>query len=147
LDSGEYTRRGTSRQILRKNSYHIKIVKHGNWPNAYGYKFTTPDKEIVISGDTIPCENILKYGKNADILIHEVYYKKGFDKKTEFWKKYHSVNHTSTYELGEIAQQINPELIILYHILFWGGDEGEILKEISEVYKGKVVLGKDLGVY
>ena len=26
-------------------------VKHGTWPNAFGYRFTTPDKVIVISGD------------------------------------------------------------------------------------------------
>ena len=53
------------------------LVKHGTWPNAYGYRFTTPDKVIVISGDTAPCENIIEYGRGADILIHEVYYQKG----------------------------------------------------------------------
>ena len=26
-------------------------VKHGTWPNAFGYRFTTADKVIVISGD------------------------------------------------------------------------------------------------
>ena len=25
------------------------LVEHGSWPNAYGYRFTTPDKVIVIS--------------------------------------------------------------------------------------------------
>jgi len=123
------------------------LVKHGSWPNAYGFRFTTPDKTVVISGDTAPCENIIKYGKNADILIHEVYYQKGFDKKTESWKKYHSQHHTSTLELAEIAQKTKPDLVILYHVLFWEGKEEDILKEISEVYKGKVVLGRDLGIY
>jgi len=52
------------------------LVKHGTWPNAYGFRFTTPDKVIVISGDTAPCENMSKFGHGADILIHEVYYKK-----------------------------------------------------------------------
>jgi len=50
-------------------------VRHGSWPNAFGFRFTTPDKVIVISGDTRPCDNIVKYGKGADILIHEVYCK------------------------------------------------------------------------
>ncbi|MCT4648188.1 MAG: MBL fold metallo-hydrolase [Carboxylicivirga sp.] len=27
-------------------------VPHGTWPNAWGFRFTTPDKVIVISGDT-----------------------------------------------------------------------------------------------
>jgi len=123
------------------------LVKHGSWPNAYGFRFTTPDKVILISGDTCPCENIIKYGQQADILIHEVYYKKGFDQKDEFWQKYHSQNHTSTYELAEIANKIKPGLVILYHILFWGATEQDLLNEIAEIYRGKVMVGSDLAVY
>ncbi len=123
------------------------LVNHGSWPEAYGYKFSTPDRVIVISGDTKPCENLIKYTKGADILIHEVYYKKGFDQYDEFWKNYHSGNHTSTYELAEIANSIRPGLLILYHTLFWGGSEEDILDEIKAKYDGKVVVGKDLEVY
>jgi ribonuclease Z len=119
-------------------------VNHGSWPNAFGYRFTTPDKTIVISGDTTPSENLIKYSVDADILIHEVYYKKGFDKKNAFWKNYHQKNHTSTYQLAEIAAKTKPGLLVLYHILFWGGSEADMLEEISENYDGKVVVGKDL---
>jgi ribonuclease Z len=123
------------------------LVKHGTWPNAYGFRFTTPDKVIVISGDTAPCENIIQYSRGADILIHEVYYKKGFDEQDEFWKRYHSINHTSTYELAEIASETRPGLLVLYHTLFWGGSEQEILEEIAQGYDGKVVVGADLQIY
>lgn len=122
-------------------------VEHGSWPNAYGYRFTTPDRVIVISGDTRPCENLLKYAKGADILVHEVYYKKGFDRYNEFWRNYHSSNHTSTLELGKIASKTRPGLVVLYHTLFWGGDEQDLLDEISTVYDGKVVAGQDRAVY
>ena len=120
------------------------LVKHGTWPNAYGFRFTTPDKVIVISGDTAPCKNIIKYSKGADILIHEVYYKKGYDTKDEIWKKYHADHHTSTYELAEIVNKTNPELLVLYHTLYWGGTDQDILNEIKEKYDGKVVVGKDM---
>ena len=122
-------------------------VSHGSWPNAFGYRFTTPDKVIVISGDTRPCNNIIRYSKGADILIHEVYYKKGWDKKSEFWKKYHAANHTSTYELAEIVNQSEPGLLILYHTLFWGGSNRDLLNEIAERYTGRVVVASDLDVY
>lgn len=122
-------------------------VKHGTWPQAYGFRFTTPDKIIVLSGDTAPCENILKYSKGADILIHEVYYKKGFEQKSDLWKRYHSRHHTSTYELGELARQVEPKLLVLYHILFWGAEEKDLLEEISKKYKGKVIVGADLDVF
>ena len=123
------------------------LVKHGSWPNAYGFRFTTPDKIIVISGDTAPCDNIQKQSQGADILIHEVYYKKAFDRKDDFWKKYHSINHTSTHELAEMVNITKPKLLILYHTLFWGGNEQDLLDEIAEIYDGVVVVGSDLQVF
>ena len=120
------------------------LVKHGTWHNAFGFRFTTPDKVIVISGDTMPCDNILKYAKGADILIHEVYSQAGFEKKDDFWKNYHAINHTSTTQLAEIANQTQPGLIILYHVLYWGHSDEEILAEIAKYYDGKVIISKDL---
>lgn len=122
-------------------------VPHGTWPNSWGFRFTTPDKVIVISGDTAPCEKVAEYSRGADILVHEVYSKKGFDKKNAFWKEYHSKQHTSTYELGEIAGKSNPELIVLYHILYWGSTDQELLDEIATKYKGRVIVGKDLDIF
>jgi ribonuclease BN (tRNA processing enzyme) len=123
------------------------LVKHGSWPNAYGFRFTTPDKVIVISGDTTPCENVIKYGQGADVLIHEVYCKKALERRDEFWKRYHPLNHTSTYELAEIASQTRPGLLVLYHVLAWGCSDQEILDEIAQGYDGKVVMGGDLQVF
>lgn len=122
-------------------------VPHGTWPNAWGFRFTTPDKVIVISGDTEPSEKLTAYAQNADILVHEVYSKAGFDKKDAAWKAYHGQHHTSTIELGEIAAKTHPKLVVLYHILFWGASEEDLLKEVHETYDGKVVVGRDLDVY
>ena len=122
-------------------------VPHGTWPNAYGYRFTTPDKVIVVSGDSKPSENIVEYAKGADILVHEVYYKAAWEKKNDFWKKYHQSNHTSTTELGEIATKARPGIVVLYHILFWGANDEDMLNEIKQTYDGKVYVGKDLDIY
>ncbi|MFH1000631.1 MAG: MBL fold metallo-hydrolase [Bacteroidota bacterium] len=122
-------------------------VIHGTWPNAWGFRFTTPDKTIVISGDTAPCPKIEEYSKNADILIHEVYSKAGFDKKNDFWKNYHHKNHTSTYELAELAVKTKPKIIILTHLLFWGSSELDLLNEMAEKYDGKVYVARDLDVF
>ena len=62
-------------------------------------------------------------------------------------KKYQRKNHTSTIELGRIAAQARPRLVVLYHILFWGVDGEDLLKEIATEYDGKVVVGKDLEVF
>jgi len=122
-------------------------INHGSWDNAFGYRFVTPDKTIVISGDTRPSQNLIRYSEGADILVHEVYSQAGFDKKTEVWKKYHAAHHTSTFELGEIANKTKPGLLVLHHILFWGATEEELLDEISQIYDGLVSVGSDMMIY
>ena len=81
------------------------------------------------------------------ILIHEVYSQAGFAGRTPAWQKYHANSHTSSRELGELAAKAQPGLLILYHQLFWGTKEEDLLKEIAQVYKGKVVSGHDLDVF
>ncbi len=122
-------------------------VRHGTWPNAFGYRFTTPDRVIVISGDAAPDPTLEKYAQGADILIHEVYSVEGFGRRDPYWQRYHSTNHTSSHELGELAEKVKPKLLVLYHVLFWGASEETVLKEVREKYSGEVVLGKDLDVF
>ena len=122
-------------------------VRHGTWPNAFGYRFTTPDRVIVISGDAAPDEAVEQHAKGADILIHEVYSVEGFRKRNPYRQKYHSTNHTSTHELGELASRAKPKLLVLYHVLFWGSSEETVLREVREKYAGEVVLADDLDVF
>ena len=122
-------------------------VNHGSWENAFGYKFTTADKTIIISGDTAPSEKLIEMAKGSDILVHEVYSQSGFDRRSDVWKNYHSKHHTSTNELAEIADIAKPKLLLLTHILFWGSSEEDIIDEIGSNYSGKVIVGEDLSVY
>lgn len=48
-------------------------VQHGKWPHAYGYRFDTPDRSIVISGDTRPSDAVVRACNGCDVLVHEVY--------------------------------------------------------------------------
>jgi ribonuclease BN (tRNA processing enzyme) len=122
------------------------IVSHGAL-FSFGFRFITPDKIIVISGDTAPFEECIDLYKGCDMLIHEVYSSKMFQTLPPEWQKYHSSVHTSSYELAEIASKVRPELLILYHQLFWGASEGELIAEVKEGYDGKVISGNDLQVF
>ena len=46
-----------------------------------------------------------------------------------------------------MAGQARPGLVILYHQLFNGVTEEELLAEVRETYDGRVVSGKDLEIY
>jgi ribonuclease BN (tRNA processing enzyme) len=138
----------TSGTIYEDSNVTVKAfpVKHGSW-SAFGYKFITPDRTVVISGDTAPVEGLVDNYSGCDVLIHEVYSTTGFAKRPPVWQRYHASVHTSSHELGEIASIAKPGLLILYHQLFWGVEERELLQEVQEQYNGKVVSGKDLEVY
>lgn len=133
-------------------------VVHGDF-EAYGYKIITPDKVIVISGDTAPSDSLVESAKGCDILIHEVYYTKGLLTRSEQWQKYHSAVHTSAIELGKLSNLIKPKKLVLYHQLFMQENildddmsrnneiyRSKIIDEIKENYSGIIIYGNDLDI-
>jgi len=122
-------------------------VKHGAWDHAFGYRFITDEGCVVISGDCSPTPGLEENYKGADLLVHEVYSKAGFDKRPEGWKAYHSSSHTSSMELARMVDKTRPKLLVLYHQLLWERLEEDLIKEISSIYDGPVVSGKDLDIF
>ncbi len=118
-------------------------VSHGSL-ESFGYKFTLPDRVVVVSGDTSFSRNLIHYAKDCDLLIHEVYSAEGLKERTKEWREYHSTVHTSTIELAEIAKEVRPKLLILYHQLFMGQSDDDLVKEITRHYHGRVISGIDL---
>ncbi len=133
-------------------------VRHGDM-SCYGYRFTTPDRTIVISGDTSPTDAIVENCHACDILIHEAYTRASFDLVPHPWQQYRLAFHTSSQELGEIATKAKPKLLILFHRGNAGcdqagteacrqaGSEEQLLKEVRQSYTGKTVAGHDLDIY
>jgi ribonuclease BN (tRNA processing enzyme) len=122
-------------------------VKHGAWRQAFGYRFQTADRSIVISGDTGPDSGMADQCRRCDVLVHEVYSEAGFARRPPEWQAYHSRYHTSARELGAIASRAQPALLVLYHQLIWSSTEEELLREVQSAYSGKVVSAHDLDVY
>ena len=122
-------------------------VRHGSWPQAFGYRFKTALRTIVISGDTTATATVSDACQGCDVLIHEVYSQAGFLKREPAWQKYHAAFHTSSRDLAELAAKARPGLLVLYHQLIWTSTEEELLDEVRKGYQGKVVSGRDLDLY
>jgi len=122
-------------------------VKHGIWPQAFGYRFQSADRTIVVSGDAGPDSKIEDQCRRCDVLLHEVYSEAGFAKRPAEWQAYHARYHTSSRQLAAIAARAQPALLVLYHQLIWSSTEEELLEEIRSAYPGKVVSAHDLDVF
>ena len=136
-------------------SYHDKNVTieafpvcHGDIKNAVGYKVTTPDRVIVLSGDTTYCPIVAEKARGADILVHEGYPSKSHAKLPADWSAYHTDFHTAGVDIARIANAAKPKLLVLYHQLTWKDDPLSMISdEIAETYDGKVVNGQDLDLF
>jgi ribonuclease Z len=90
---------------------------------------------------------LIDNAKDCDILVHEIFSQKGLDKREDRWKKYHSTFHTSPAQLGSIANQVKPKLLVLTHILFFKESKETLMEEIKQHCSGTVVMGSDLDIF
>jgi len=133
--------------VFQKDDLKVEafLVNHGEIKPAFGYRITTDDKTIVISGDTAISKRVLEMSRGVDILFHEVISDSGLARNTEFWQKYHRSAHTVASDLGRLASEAQPGLLVLYHGLFYGVPEASVVDEVRTTYDGEVVLANDLG--
>jgi len=122
-------------------------VPHGTWEVALGYKFVTRDRVIVVSGDARSTDAIVAQCNGCDVLVHEAYIDATFRTRTKAWQEYYKSFHTSSFELGDLATRAKPKLLLLYHQLYGGGTDDDLLREVRTRFAGLVISARDLGVY
>lgn len=122
-------------------------VPHGNISPAFGYKITTPDKTIVISGDTAYSIKLIEMAKGVDILVHEVLNNESLRKTPEQLAKYFLEAHTTATAVAGVANAARPKLLVLSHVLNYAEPEESTAEQVREHYDGKVVLANDLDVF
>ena len=143
---------GTPGVVYRDSVVTVRAfaVPHGDWAagRSLAYRFDTPGRAVVISGDTRASDAIVDACGGCDVLVHEVYSAERFTTRPPEWQRYHARAHTSTIELASLATRAAPKLLVLYHQLFWGTTDERLVEEVVRAgYAGRVVSGRDLEVY
>jgi ribonuclease BN (tRNA processing enzyme) len=128
-------------------------ARHEEMVDSFGYRFETPDRIIVISGDTAPTQALVDCSRGCDVLIHEAYAMNGFDEVSPGAQAYRRRHHTSSVELATIANAVKPGLLVIYHRTNFGApvgsevDQDVLLDEIRRSYHGRVAIAHDLDVF
>ncbi|WP_440948459.1 MBL fold metallo-hydrolase [Methanosarcina sp. T3] len=102
-----------------------------------GYRITGETGEIVYSGDTEPCRDIMDLAVETDLLIHECSFPAG-TKVT---------NHTTPGTLAEMFEDYNSEIgsVCLTHFYpEMKGHEKEAVHRLRDYIEGEVILAEDL---
>ena len=133
---------------------------------SYGYRFDTPDRRIVISGDTAPTDETIRACDGCDVLIHDGQLLEFYERMPERLHAFVTKYHTTTAQLAALATKAKPKLLVVYHTVAFrrgiappaflaqliGGPSArttsEMLREeIGSRYSGQFVIGRDLDVY
>ena len=121
---------------------------------SYGYRFDTPDRSIVISGDTSPTQATIDACNGCDVLIHEARTLTFLERQPQF-RAFAAKYHTTTVQLAELATKAKPRLLVVCHASIAlrpavnprASTPEDLLKEMQPYYTGKVAVGRDLDVY
>jgi ribonuclease Z len=112
---------------------------------SYGYRFDTPDRSIVISGDTNPAQATIDACRGCDVLIHETLSPAQLAARPETFQRFAAKYHTTTAQLADLAREAKPRLLIIYHYSTVSPEE--LQAEMLARYPGHFVIGRDLDVY
>ena len=123
-------------------------VDHKPVKYAYGFNFIYKNKKLTISGDTKPCENVMKYGQKADVLLHEVFIDGEIMKtnKMRTTKTLHNVRkyHTPSTLVGKIAKIARCKKLVLTHLVPTNFNEKKLINVVKTDFGKNPIIGRDL---
>lgn len=111
---------------------------------SYGFRFVTPDRTIVVSGDTNPSQATIDACNGCDVLIHEALTPAWIATRPATFQRFAAKYHTTTAQLADLAKQARPRLLIIYHYPI---PPDEMFADMRTRYDGEFVVGRDLEIY
>ncbi len=122
-------------------------VRHEPVHPAVGYRVETPDGVVVISGDTVVCDEMTELATGADVLVYEAMRfaeVRLLPAHLQFILDYHA----DTVEIGRQARNLAVPTLMLTHLIpspRSDEDEAAFVDDVrSSGYEGEVVVARDL---
>ena len=123
-------------------------VDHKPVKYAYGFSFYNKSKKLTISGDTRPCENLIKYAQNSDVLLHEVFIEGEIKEiiKMRTKKTLHNVQkyHTSSSQVGKVAYLSKCKKLVLTHFVPTKFNIPRLRRIVRKDFGKDPIIGQDL---
>jgi ribonuclease Z len=134
--------------VIEENRWAIKTINavHAQpYLTCHAYRLDCSDGSLVYSGDTGPCNAMVKLAKDCDVLIHMCHYMSGSLKPPLDLKALRST--TGHIELAEVAKEANVKNLVVTHVtesIDMPGTRERVISEMANIYKGNIFFGEDL---
>jgi len=139
-------------QIVRDGGTTVTsaLVDHETIKPAFAYRFDTPGRSIVISGDTRYSDNLVALAKGADLLIHEAIYGPAIDtmggENAPTLRDHLRRSHTVAEQVGLVATRAGVKKLVLSHLVPGGPQITDAMwvAAVRKTWAGPLVIGRDL---
>ena len=149
IDATEFDRDGVVYECNGVNVLAFEVDHGDAIKPAYGYCIDYGGRTVVISGDTRPNQNVLRYSVGAHLLVHEVAIVRPELASEPFIQRI-MAHHTTALEAGQIFEHAKPKLAAFTHLVFLSSQSvppaslENLLAETRKTYSGPLVIGEDL---
>lgn len=126
------------------------LVDHETVRPAFAYRFDTPGRSIVISGDTRYSDNLVALATGADLLIHEAIYAPAIPRmageNAPALADHLRRSHTSAEDAGLVATRAGVKKLVLSHLVPGGPQVSDAMwtAAVRKTWTGELVIGHDL---
>jgi len=126
------------------------LVDHYTVKPAFAYRFDTPSRSVVISGDTTYCPRLVALARGADLLIHEAMYLPAIDQlggeNAPRLREHLLRSHSTTEQAGAVAAQAGVKKLVLSHLVpaFPTITDQMWLEGVRKHFAGEAIVGRDL---
>jgi ribonuclease BN (tRNA processing enzyme) len=116
-------------------------VDHGI--ECVGFRISQGSSTLVYAADTRPSQNVVKYARGAELLVHEAYGTHEGDAKQA-----HAFGHSTAAEAGQVAFAAGAKRLILTHLRASRfADPTALAKEAASVFGQPVEVACDLDTF
>ena len=123
-------------------------VDHRPVQPAFGFVFESGGCRVAFSGDTMVCDNLIRWARNVDLLVHECFIHRAMlarrGGRTDQGLENVAAYHTLSSEVGNVASKAGARVLLLNHFVPVAFDRDALLREVAADYAGPVVIGEDL---
>ena len=148
-------------EVFKDDRITVQAVENTHFPDrakaqmdyrSFCYRFNTPTRSVVFSGDTTYSENLIELAREADVFVCEVNGQNPnarggppINENTESIGRHVRDTHSTPEQVGTMAAAAKVKTVVLSHQVGGGrgGNNDPLTADLKKVFSGEVIVGAD----
>ncbi|MCX6368334.1 MAG: MBL fold metallo-hydrolase [Armatimonadetes bacterium] len=141
-------------ELLSENGVTVRCTLNAHPPlkHSFAYRFDTPDRSFVFSGDTTYSKGVVELAQGADVLVHEIMLPSALEPliasepNAKTLREHLHASHSTPEQVGRVATEAGVKTLVLSHFVPGGAPlpDSAWHDAVKPHFSGTIVTGWDL---